>query len=78
MILREAVRTAFAEIMGDVRNHKPAVIYRGVLVDQMVTEGVELVIGATFSRQFGHAVMFGLGSLLRLPKSGLQAGSSVK
>jgi acetyl coenzyme A synthetase (ADP forming)-like protein len=59
----EAVRTAFSEIMQNAKIHKPDAHIQGILVDQMVPEGVELVIGATFSRQFGHAVMFGLGGI---------------
>jgi len=60
----EAVRTAFSEIMENAKIHKPDAYIQGIMVDQMVPEGVELVIGATFSRQFGHAVMFGLGVFL--------------
>ncbi|MBM4272361.1 MAG: CoA-binding protein, partial [Deltaproteobacteria bacterium] len=59
----EAVRSAFTDIMSKAKRQKPDAPIQGVLVDQMVTEGVELVIGATFSRQFGHAVMFGLGGI---------------
>ncbi|HYA13504.1 MAG TPA: acetate--CoA ligase family protein [Syntrophales bacterium] len=59
----EAVRKVFIEIMENVKTHRPAALIQGVLIYQMVPEGVELVIGATFSRQFGHAVMFGLGGV---------------
>jgi len=59
----EDVRSAFADIMQKIKMHKPDANVQGVLVEQMVSEGVELVIGATFSRQFGHAVMFGLGGV---------------
>jgi acetyl coenzyme A synthetase (ADP forming)-like protein len=57
------VRSAFTRIMENAKRHKPDAYVQGVLVDRMITEGVELVIGATFSRQFGHAVMFGLGGI---------------
>ncbi len=60
----EAVRSAFTDILKKARLEKPKADIRGVLIYQMVPEGVELVIGATFSRQFGHAVMFGLGGIL--------------
>ncbi len=60
----EAVRSAFTDIVGRARLEKPKADIQGVLIYQMVPEGVELVIGATFSRQFGHAVMFGLGGIL--------------
>jgi len=59
----EAVRSAFTDIVRKARLEKPKADIQGVLIYQMVPEGVELVIGATFSRQFGHAVMFGLGGI---------------
>ena len=59
----EAVRSAFTDIVRKTRLEKPKADIQGVLIYQMVPEGVELVIGATFSRQFGHAVMFGLGGI---------------
>jgi acetyl coenzyme A synthetase (ADP forming)-like protein len=60
----EAVRSAFIDIVRKARLEKPKADIQGLLIYQMVPEGVELVIGATFSRQFGHAVMFGLGGIL--------------
>jgi acetyl coenzyme A synthetase (ADP forming)-like protein len=59
----EAVKSSFTDIIHRAKTHKPDASVQGILVDRMVTEGVELVIGATFSRQFGHAVMFGLGGI---------------
>jgi acetyl coenzyme A synthetase (ADP forming)-like protein len=60
----ETVRSAFTDIVKKARLGKPKADIQGVLIYQMVPEGVELVIGSTFSRQFGHAVMFGLGGIL--------------
>ncbi|MGZ3635761.1 MAG: acetate--CoA ligase family protein, partial [Syntrophales bacterium] len=59
----EAVSSAFTDIVKKARLEKPKADIQGVLIYQMVPEGVELVIGAIFSRQFGHAVMFGLGGI---------------
>ncbi|MCX5845829.1 MAG: acetate--CoA ligase family protein [Deltaproteobacteria bacterium] len=59
----EAVRSAFTDIIQNAKFHRPDANIHGVLIYRMVPEGVELVIGATFSRQFGHAVMFGLGGI---------------
>ena len=36
----------------------------GVLVSAMAPPGQEVVVGVTRDRQFGHAVMFGLGGVL--------------
>ena len=59
----EAVKSAFSNIVSNVKIHRPDAFVQGILIYHMVPEGVELVIGATFSRQFGHAVMFGLGGI---------------
>lgn len=57
------VRRAYEEIMASVRAYKADSSITGVLVQQMISEGIELVVGTTFSPQFGHAAMFGLGGL---------------
>lgn len=36
---------------------------QGVLVQEMVEGGVEVIIGATKDPVFGHAIMFGLGGI---------------
>jgi acetyl coenzyme A synthetase (ADP forming)-like protein len=59
----EAVRSAFTDIIQNAKIHRPDAAIHGVLIYRMVPEGVDLIIGATFSRQFGHAVMFGLGGI---------------
>jgi acyl-CoA synthetase (NDP forming) len=59
----EEVRKAYEDIKAAALAYKPDADVRGVVVQRMVPEGMELVVGATFSRQFGHAVMFGLGGI---------------
>lgn len=59
----EAVRTAFTDMIQIARQNRPDALIQGVLIYQMVPAGLELVIGSSFSRQFGHAVMFGLGGI---------------
>ena len=59
----EDVKSAFCDIMNNVKIHRPDASVQGVLIYHMAPEGVELVIGAVFSRQFGHAIMFGLGGI---------------
>lgn len=59
----DAVREAYKDIINKAKIHRPEASIQGVLIYRMIPEGVELVIGATFSPQFGHAVMFGLGGI---------------
>jgi acetyl coenzyme A synthetase (ADP forming)-like protein len=57
------VRSAFMDIISKAKTHRPDASIQGVLIERMIPKGVELVIGASFSPQFGHAVMFGLGGI---------------
>jgi len=59
----DEIKTAYADIHQSIKAHKPDADIKGVLVQNMVPEGIELIVGATFSRQFGHVVMFGLGGI---------------
>lgn len=59
----DEIRAAYDDITRATKAFKPDAAIRGILVQRMVSEGLELVVGAKFSPQFGHAVMFGLGGL---------------
>jgi len=54
---------AYDEIMRNVRSHKPDAEIRGMLVQEMVPAGRELIIGVTQDPQFGPMIMFGLGGI---------------
>jgi acetyltransferase len=54
---------AYDEIMRDVRNHNPDAEIRGMLVQEMVPPGREVIIGVIQDPQFGPMVMFGLGGI---------------
>ncbi len=57
------VRKAFGAIVEAAGKYKSGAAVEGVLVQSMAPQGVELVAGAKFSRQFGPAVMFGMGGI---------------
>ena len=57
------VEVAFETIVANAKKHAPDARIDGVLVQEMVPRGTEVVIGITFDSQFGHAVMFGLGGV---------------
>jgi 3-hydroxypropionyl-CoA synthetase (ADP-forming) len=60
----EAVRQAFARIMDNVSRKASGARIEGVAVEEMVQEGVEIIIGLINDPQFGPAIMFGLGGIL--------------
>lgn len=60
----EAVRTAFDQLSTNAERAQPGVALDGVLVQQMVRAGRELIVGFTRDPAFGPLVMFGLGGIL--------------
>jgi acetyl-CoA synthetase (ADP-forming) len=59
---RAAVESAFAEVFGKLRSLDPAA--EECLVAEMVTGGLELILGAKRDPQFGPVVMVGAGGVL--------------
>jgi acetyltransferase len=59
----EAVRSAFARIMANARRAVPAARIDGVIVQQMLRHGQEVIIGAVRDEQFGPLIMFGAGGV---------------
>jgi len=59
----DEVKKAFNEVMSSVKMHRPDAKNVGVLVENMVASGMEVIIGATKDPQFGSMVMFGLGGI---------------
>jgi len=58
-----AVRAAYDEIIASVLAHAPQATIEGVLVQEMVDGGVEVILGVHNDPTFGPAVMFGLGGI---------------
>jgi acyl-CoA synthetase (NDP forming) len=59
----QGVGAAFETIVANAKKHAPDARIDGVLVQEMVPRGTEIVIGLKCDPQFGHAVMFGLGGI---------------
>lgn len=57
------VRDAFELMMMRVREKEPNARLQGVLMQEMVTEGREIIVGMTRDPQFGPMLMFGLGGV---------------
>jgi acetyl coenzyme A synthetase (ADP forming)-like protein len=58
------VREAYTQILTSGRTHAPEANIDGILVQQMLTGGQEVIIGATTDPTFGKVVVFGLGGVL--------------
>src|SRR5215472_7079732 len=55
---------AYEEILSNARAYKPDAKIDGVLVQQMLTGGQEVIVGALTDPSFGKVVAFGLGGVL--------------
>ena len=60
----DAVRAAYDAVMANAAAVSPPPLVNGVLVQPMVPQGVELVIGARIDPLFGPMVVVGLGGIL--------------
>jgi acetyltransferase len=59
----DQVRAAYAEILDNAGRFAPQAQIQGVLVQEMVKDGIEVILGATKDPVFGPVVMFGLGGI---------------
>jgi len=60
----DEVRGAYEDILASVRWLNPEARTTGVLVQEMVTGGFEVILGGTNDPQFGPVIMFGSGGVL--------------
>ena len=58
-----AVRRAYDKLLADLRRDKPALRIDGLLVQEMVEDGVEFLLGMTRDPVFGSVLVFGLGGV---------------
>jgi acetate---CoA ligase (ADP-forming) len=56
-------RDAYAEILENAGRYRPAAKIEGILVQEMVRGGTEVIVGVSQDLQFGPTVMFGLGGI---------------
>ncbi len=60
----DEVRPGFHQILAAVQTAQPEARIEGIQVQEMVTDGVEIIIGLLNDPQFGPIIMFGLGGVL--------------
>lgn len=53
----------FDEIVSNARAHSPSAHINGVLIQEMIPAGVEVIVGINRDPQFGPVLMFGLGGI---------------
>jgi len=58
-----AVRDAYREMLGRIREADPAVRIDGVLIQAMAKRGIEMILGVTRDPSFGPMLMLGLGGI---------------
>ncbi|HYA81871.1 MAG TPA: acetate--CoA ligase family protein, partial [Candidatus Bathyarchaeia archaeon] len=59
----EQVRTAFNAIIQNAKTYKPDANIKGIIVQEMVRSGKEIILGAKQDPIFGPLVLFGLGGI---------------
>lgn len=59
----QEVRKWFEVIMGNVKSRVPTARISGILIQEMVPQDIEVIVGATRDAVFGPVVMFGLGGI---------------
>jgi acetyl coenzyme A synthetase (ADP forming)-like protein len=60
----DAVRSAYDEIIANAKAYDAEAAIDGIQVQQMLTGGHEVIIGATTDPTFGKVIVFGLGGVL--------------
>ncbi len=59
----QEARLAFDEILANAKSYKPDAVINGVLVQQMLPKGTEIILGINRDPQFGPMVLVGLGGV---------------
>jgi acetyltransferase len=58
------VRAAYADILARATAYAPNATVSGVLVQEMVTAGVEVIVGVSYDAQLGPTILFGSGGIM--------------
>lgn len=61
---KSQVRQAYTQLFKAARRYNKKAGIRGVLVEPMADEGVEIIIGTKIDEQFGPVIMYGLGGIM--------------
>ena len=59
-----ALRSAYEEVLGSAREYDPSAEIHGVLVQETIDGGLEVIVGVTWDPQLGPVLLYGLGGTL--------------
>ena len=59
----DGVRSAYEEIVRNAKTNVSDAVVKGVLVQEMVTGGVEVIVGVKYDAQLGPMLVFGSGGV---------------
>lgn len=57
------IRNTYGEILKNAKGYKQDAVIHGIAIQEMLPEGVEVIIGMTHDPVFGPVIMFGLGGV---------------
>ncbi|MCX7136674.1 MAG: acetate--CoA ligase family protein [Proteobacteria bacterium] len=60
----DEVRAAYEEIMANAKTHAPQAKINGVVVQEMVAGGIEVIVGVSYDAQLGPMLLFGSGGVM--------------
>ena len=60
----DEVRAAHAAILSNAKSNTPKAALNGVLVQEMVSGGVEVIVGVSYDAQLGPTILFGTGGVM--------------
>lgn len=60
----DQVAAAFNEIIATVKDMNPEPVLNGIVVQEMVPPGIELIVGARYDENFGPVMVIGFGGVL--------------
>jgi acetyltransferase len=60
----DELRTAHAAILANAKKNAPNAKLNGVLVQEMVQGGVEVIVGVSYDAQLGPTILFGTGGVM--------------
>jgi acetyltransferase len=60
---KKDIENAFFDVTTHVKNIMPTANIQGIMIQEMIRGGKEVIVGITKDAQFGHMVMFGLGGI---------------